>query len=60
MSSKLDLPSTRTEILVGRGLAMCLHPYAAWRVQSPAERLLVLVTYFAASYTLVLTSLLAF
>jgi hypothetical protein len=39
---------------------MCVHPYAAWRAQSPAGRLLVLFTYFAASYTLVLTSLLAF
>ena len=39
---------------------MCLHPYAAWRVQPPAGRLLVLVTYFAASYAFVLTSLFAF
>ena len=59
MRSKPDLPSTRTEILVGRGLAMCLHPGAAWRAQSPAGRLLVLFAYFAASYALVLTSLFA-
>jgi hypothetical protein len=39
---------------------MCLHPYAAWRVQSPAGRLLVLAAYVAASYAFVLTSLFAF
>jgi hypothetical protein len=60
MVTTLDLPSTRMETLVGRGLAMCLHPYAVWRVQPPARRLLVLVAYFAASYALVLTSLFAF
>ena len=39
---------------------MCFHPYAVWRAPSPAGRLLVLFTYFAASYVLVLTSLFAF
>ena len=39
---------------------MCLHPYLAWRAQSPTGRLLVLFAYLAASYALVLTSLYAF
>jgi hypothetical protein len=60
MRSTLDIPTTRTEILVGRGLAMCVHPYAAWRVKAPAGRLLVLFAYFAAGFALVLTSLFAF
>jgi hypothetical protein len=37
---------------------MCVHPYAAWRTQSTAGRLLVLCTYFAASYAVMLTALL--
>jgi hypothetical protein len=58
VSSELDRPSTRVEVLLGRALAMCVHPYAAWRTQSTSRRLLVFFAYFAASYTLVLGVLL--
>ena len=58
VSSKVDRPSTRLEILVGRSLAMCVHPYAAWRSHSRRGRLLVFVAYFGASYALVLGLLL--
>jgi hypothetical protein len=58
MSSKLDRPSTRLESLVGRFLAMCVHPYAAWRSHSTLGRLLVFVAYLGASYALVLGLLL--
>jgi hypothetical protein len=40
--------------LAGRSLAMCAHPYAAWRVQSKRVRALVVVAYAAAGYAVVL------
>jgi hypothetical protein len=46
------------EIMIGRGLAMCAHPRAAWRVLSPSQRTLLVGTYFGASYFTVLVSLL--
>jgi len=56
MSSNLP----RLEVLIGRSLAMCAHPYAAWRSQSAKGRALVLVAYMAASYFVVLGALLTF
>jgi hypothetical protein len=56
MPSKLP----RLEVLIGRSLAMCVHPYAAWRSQSVKRRALVLVAYMAASYFVVLGALLTF
>jgi hypothetical protein len=47
------------EILIGRSLAMCAHPYAAWRSHSMKRRLLVLFAYGAASYVIMLGTLLA-
>ena len=47
------------EILIGRSLAMCAHPYAAWRSHSTKGRLLVLFAYGAASYVIMLGALLA-
>jgi hypothetical protein len=55
MTSKLP----QLEILVGRSLAMCAHPYAAWRSHSTKRRLLVLCAYSAASYVIVLGALMA-
>jgi len=60
MRRTLARSSTRTEIAVGRALAMCVHPYAAWRTRSKSGRLLVFFTYFAVGYAVVLTSLLVF
>ena len=57
-ASKLNRPTGRLEILVGRSLAMCVHPYAAWRAHATGGRLLVLFTYAAASYAVTLTVLL--
>jgi hypothetical protein len=51
-------PGTRFEVLVGRSLAMCLHPYAAWRTHSTAARLFILFAYAAASYAVMLGVLL--
>jgi hypothetical protein len=58
MASTLARPNARLEVLVGRSLAMCAHPYAAWRAHSTRGRLLVLFTYLAASYALILSALL--
>jgi hypothetical protein len=45
------------ETLVGRSLAMCVHPYAAWRSRSTRRRGFVLLAYFAGAYALVLGAL---
>ena len=58
MASTLNPPARRLEVLVGRSLAMCVHPYAAWRLYSTRGRLLVLITYVAASYAVMLAALL--
>jgi hypothetical protein len=55
MTSKLP----QLEILIGRSLAMCAHPYAAWRSHSKKARMLVLFAYVAASYVLMLSALMA-
>src|SRR3979490_2352238 len=56
MASKLP----QLEVLIGRSLAMCAHPYAAWRLHSTKGRLLVLVAYLAASYFIMLSALVSF
>jgi hypothetical protein len=45
------------EILIGRSLAFCAHPYAAWRVGSAAVRGGLLVAYFTAGYVTALCAL---
>lgn len=46
------------EVVLGRGLACCWHPRAAWRVLSPSRRLLLALAYGAAGYIVTLASLL--
>jgi hypothetical protein len=46
------------EIIIGRGLACCLHPLAAWRVMTRSGRRLVVAAYASASFTITLTALL--
>jgi hypothetical protein len=60
VSSQLDRPSTLLESLIGLSLAMCAHPYAAWRSHSTLGRLFVVVAYLGASYALVLGLLMSF
>jgi hypothetical protein len=60
VSSTPDRPGTRVELLLGLVLAMCVHPYATWRTRSTPERLLLLSTYFAVSYILVIGALLLY
>jgi hypothetical protein len=47
------------EVLIGRSLAMCAHPRAAWHVLSPVKRLLLVGAYFGASYLTALAVLLS-
>jgi hypothetical protein len=49
-SRRLDRPSTRSEIFIGRSLAICAHPVAAWRTTIRSIRLVLLAGYFAAAY----------
>jgi hypothetical protein len=50
-------PSTPVEILVGRSLAVCVHPYAAWPLLSNGGRAFVFAAYAAAGYAVVLGAL---
>jgi len=58
MATKPDRPSTRGEILLGRSLAACVHPVAAWRSGSKSARAQFFFGYFVAGYVLVFLALL--
>jgi hypothetical protein len=47
----------RIERAIGRWLAVCLHPVAAWRVLTDRWRWLIAATYFAAAYLSVFCAL---
>jgi hypothetical protein len=49
--------SNRTEILLGRSLAACVHPLAAWHARARSFRVLLLAGYFAIGYLTVLATL---
>jgi hypothetical protein len=59
-----DLASTRGvrsfEILIGRGLACCLHPQAAWRATTRVGRAFVICAYAAGGFATTLAALLYF
>ena len=44
--------SHRLEVLIGRSVALCIHPLAAWRSRSRKDRALLLISYFAISYVI--------
>jgi hypothetical protein len=46
------------EIAIGRGLALCLHPTAAWRIVSTRGRAILVGAYVGAGYVVVLAALL--
>lgn len=50
--------SDSVAIVVGRTLAACLHPFAAWRLFSTSWRSLIVTAYAAAGYVIVLSVLL--
>lgn len=45
-----DRPSTRSEVFIGRSLAICTHPVAAWRTTVRSIRVVLLAGYFTAAY----------
>jgi hypothetical protein len=47
------------DIVIGRTLACCVHPAAAWRRLSASGRVLIVAMYFAISYIGVLALLLS-
>jgi hypothetical protein len=49
-----------TEILIGRGLACCLNPKAAWRVLPRTGRAMVVVAYAGAGFVATMTALVFF
>jgi hypothetical protein len=59
-----DLASTpgvkSFEILIGRGLACCFHPRAAWRATTRAGRAFVICAYAAGGFVTTLAALVFF
>jgi hypothetical protein len=50
--------SMTIEVALGRSLACCVHPSAAWRRLRPGGRVLLVGAYFGASYAGALIALL--
>jgi hypothetical protein len=55
---RTDRPSNRLEIMIGRSLAICSHPVAAWLSRSQRKRLVLVGGYVGAGYVVVLIGLL--
>jgi len=45
------------EVLLGRSLAACIHPIAAWQSRARTFRVLVVAGYFAVGYITVLAAI---
>jgi hypothetical protein len=55
------MTSTRgPAVFVGRTIAACVHPYAAWRVLPRSARVVLFSAYAALTYVAVLSVLLIF
>jgi hypothetical protein len=50
--------STGPAVFVGRTMAACAHPYAAWRVLQPSARVVLISAYATLTYLAVLSALL--
>jgi hypothetical protein len=57
MGIAADRSATPLEAKIGRTLASCRHPVAAWRTRPPFRRLVCLSGCFTAGYVLVLLAL---
>jgi hypothetical protein len=57
MGASLDRPATRLEVAIGRTLAVCAHPIAAWRTRPVYRPLLLFSGCLTASYILVFLAL---
>jgi hypothetical protein len=58
LAPSIPRPATRYERLLGRTAAMCVHPQTAWRRSPRRDRALMLASYFAAGYVVVIGVLL--
>ncbi len=52
-------PGVTLDILLGRSLAFCVHPSAAWTRLPARGRALLIAAYFGAGYVVVLAALIA-
>jgi hypothetical protein len=58
MTSLSPNSSTRWhEILIGRSLAACVHPMAAWQSRARSFRVMLVAGYFAMGYVTVLAAI---
>ena len=48
------------EIMLGRALAVCVHPFAAWTLLSTSWRMLILTAFAAEGYVIVFGARLMF
>jgi hypothetical protein len=48
----------RWEIILGRGIACCLHPHVAWRRYSPRWRAVMIVAYAGGGFAATMAALL--
>lgn len=44
--------------VIGRSVAICVHPYAAWRVRGTLARVVLVSAYVVGAYAIVLAALL--
>jgi hypothetical protein len=51
------LPGARLESLIGRSLAISVHPVAAWRSRARLTRVVLVSEYFTVGYLVVLVML---
>jgi hypothetical protein len=58
MASHTPSSSSRWhEVLIGRSLAACIHPLAAWQSRARSFRVLLVAGYFAMGYVTVLAAI---
>ena len=57
---RIERPANRAEQLIGRSLAACLHPMAAWHSTMRSFRMLAVAAYFVLGFVAVLTALVLF
>ena len=59
-AQKIVRPPGRREVLFGKSLAVCVHPFAAWRLARRRIRFVILAGYFATGYVTVVAALMLF
>jgi hypothetical protein len=50
-------PSRWHEVLIGRSMAACVHPMAAWQSRARSYRVLLVAGYFVVGYLSVLAAI---